>query len=327
MLEDKLWMRVGTNLPDHPRLMTFARRLGVDKRVAIGSLVMLWSWAQRYAPDGDLGTHEHDTVADVMGYAGDSEALWSALVTAGWVDADGRLHKWDDWGGRMFAERATTSAKVARHRERASSETSSDVVPVAQPSGNRPVTVTSPLPSYRERDRDKESLSHSRAGQVLDRIKARHPDRVPLLTKVETTKLCDSSLSDADLDAVADMWCEILDGTYGDDYQHDNLSINVVIAGLRAYQGRGEVRPAKAARQSGPVAPKLSDEQRRNLKAIAREGHTVAAQCVAAMNAAGSMPADLHGIALQVLGIADPPRAVIDGHARIVSLDSRRIAQ
>lgn len=326
MTADQRWMRVGTNLPDHPRLMSFARRLGVDKRVAIGSLILLWSWSQEYAPDGNLSAYDHETLADVCAYAGDSELLWTALVTTGWVDADGQLHKWSDWGGRIFAERNATSAKVARHRERTAAETSSGVVTVEQPVRNRYTPVTSPLPSNRERDREEDSLSLSRAERVLHRIRDRHPDRVPLPTRTEREKL--AGLADADLDAVADMWSEILDGSYGDDYQHANLSLNVVLAGLRAYQQVGTPRPARTVKPAGPVAHRLTDEQRRNLKALALEGHSVAAQVVANLSAVGALPEELYAVAVQVLGVAEPPRAVvIDGHSRIVSLDSRRLAQ
>ncbi|MFP4501187.1 MAG: hypothetical protein ACLFTT_09330 [Candidatus Hydrogenedentota bacterium] len=83
--------------PQHPKCVRLAKALGVRRYVAVGVLQTLWDWAGRFCPDGDVGRHGLDVLADGIDYEGDGETLVSALEESGWIDRDGNrvlLHDW-----------------------------------------------------------------------------------------------------------------------------------------------------------------------------------------------------------------------------------------
>ena len=48
------WVPVYGSLRDHPKLIDLCDRLSIEPAEGIGALVLLWTWAMDYAPDGDL---------------------------------------------------------------------------------------------------------------------------------------------------------------------------------------------------------------------------------------------------------------------------------
>jgi len=86
--------------PDHPKMLALQERLGCSKIVAVGILELLWHWAMRFAPQGNVGKWSDDAIARGIGWEGDGSALVSALVSAGWIDTDPEhrllIHDWHE---------------------------------------------------------------------------------------------------------------------------------------------------------------------------------------------------------------------------------------
>ena len=86
---------------------------------AIGHMCLLWLWALDNAPDGDLSALPAKQLAEICQYAGHRTGdLAAALRTSGFVDADGRLHDWGDYTGRLIDQRAASRERQRRRRAR-----------------------------------------------------------------------------------------------------------------------------------------------------------------------------------------------------------------
>jgi hypothetical protein len=117
-----------------------------------------------YAQDGDLTKFDAYDIADAAGWEGDAQAFLDALIAcgigegAGFVERDEYgttwLHDWQDYGGKLFAERKKNAEKQSRYRE-SKATPPSETIP--QESRNRNVTVTSPV-TLKER-RGEKSIS------------------------------------------------------------------------------------------------------------------------------------------------------------------------
>ena len=71
----------------HPKTKRLARRLKVPRPHALGILAMLWDWTGEYAPQGDVGRHDDEDIAEAVDWPDDqAEALVTALVDCGWLD-------------------------------------------------------------------------------------------------------------------------------------------------------------------------------------------------------------------------------------------------
>jgi DnaD/phage-associated family protein len=141
-----LYVQVDTTLFDHPKTRKLARLLGVGRVTAVGHLVALWSWAARYAIDGDLSNYRGDpeVIAEGAAWDGNAELFVNALILAGvgtgagFVDdVDGRLllHDWDDYYGKLLDRRR---ADAARKRAQRSQTSSDDAKPVRDTSAGHP---------------------------------------------------------------------------------------------------------------------------------------------------------------------------------------------
>ena len=134
---DGLWVPVCTSIREHPKLIRLANMLRVHKVQALGHLVALWTWAQMFATDGDLSNYTADEIAAGAWWDGEPEVFVNALKTAGFLDADGKLHDWVEYGGKLHEQREKTRERVARYRARKE--------PDNHDGCNGCVTVTSPL--------------------------------------------------------------------------------------------------------------------------------------------------------------------------------------
>ncbi|MCG9896331.1 MAG: hypothetical protein MH204_12735, partial [Fimbriimonadaceae bacterium] len=72
-------------VPEHPKTLRLARLLGVEPWAAVGLLEVFWHWCSRYAITGVIN-HSPEDLADSIRYSGNAQAMFSALVSAGWVD-------------------------------------------------------------------------------------------------------------------------------------------------------------------------------------------------------------------------------------------------
>ncbi len=92
-------MKRGT--PDHPKMSALARALGVPRPYAVGIMEMLWQWAAKYAPQGDLGRWPDVEIAAVVDWKKAKAAdLVKGLVESGWIDRSEAhrltIHDWPD---------------------------------------------------------------------------------------------------------------------------------------------------------------------------------------------------------------------------------------
>jgi hypothetical protein len=92
----------------HPKLRHLARLLDVPPYAALGLLEALLHWAHSYAPEGDVGRHADQDIADGVGWDGDASTLVGALVTARWLDRCGThrlvIHDLADHADRVWQQ-------------------------------------------------------------------------------------------------------------------------------------------------------------------------------------------------------------------------------
>ena len=97
------WIQVYTNVGCHPKTARLAELLEIKcgtvqpAVVAVGILVSIWSWAAQNAVDGDLGGVSPSVIADACRWKKSPQKLRDALVEAGYLDGDGKLHDWDEY--------------------------------------------------------------------------------------------------------------------------------------------------------------------------------------------------------------------------------------
>ena len=204
------WVPVDTALRNHPKLARFARRLDVNRAQAIGHLVLLWTWALDYAPDGQLGTYESEELADAAMYDGDPGAFLSAITSSGFADAGTdrlTLHDWEQYGGKLGMYRRANRERQARHRERQLA--------------NDDVTVTSQQSNGREEsrvDKSRDSADQNTETTATEKMAPRkRRDPIPTPSSVEVfrtstgrypPKPCYSEIAEAvtDSDGQLKLW-------------------------------------------------------------------------------------------------------------------------
>lgn len=144
-------------LAQHPKTRKLARLLGCSIPTAIGHLHLLWHFALKYAPDGDLARFDNDEVADGCLWEGEPSDLYDAFRGAGWVNPDATIHDWDEYGGKALRQKDLNAERQQRWRDR------QKTIPktVTKSSPNTPVTVTSPLYNALEEKRLEESKTYT----------------------------------------------------------------------------------------------------------------------------------------------------------------------
>jgi len=99
------WIELHQTLPRHPKLARLAARLKITRPQAAGHLTFLWLWAIDYVPDGNLSAMESAEVAAAAEWPKETDAFLQALKDSGWIDNDGTIHDWSDYGGKLSAVR------------------------------------------------------------------------------------------------------------------------------------------------------------------------------------------------------------------------------
>jgi hypothetical protein len=112
-----LWLESHAELRDHPKTAALRRRLGITRPAAIGHLHLLWWWAMTYAVDGDLSGYDADVIADAADWMDDPGVFLRALVAAGFLDDDLRIHDWDDYAGRLIERREANAERMRQARD------------------------------------------------------------------------------------------------------------------------------------------------------------------------------------------------------------------
>lgn len=104
-------MKRGTG--DHPKMEALALALNKEIYAAVGILNVMWDWAARFTPSGDIGKYSDAVIARKIGWTGDPAELVNALVASRWLDRSDIcrlfIHDWPD-----HCE-DTVHATLARH--------------------------------------------------------------------------------------------------------------------------------------------------------------------------------------------------------------------
>ena len=74
----------------------------------------IWCYAADNQPDGDFSDFSATELALLIGYSGEAEHMLQALLQAGFLDQDLRIHNWKVHNGyhAVFRSRARTAAKA-----------------------------------------------------------------------------------------------------------------------------------------------------------------------------------------------------------------------
>lgn len=122
------WLKSHQSLSEHPKKDHLAELLfngttpnDVADYASIGVLMRLWWWALDYAHDGELGKFTDRQVAKGCGWRGDPKHLLQALTAAGFLDADRRIHDWDEYVGSLLAQRERDKERVRNWRKKGAS--------------------------------------------------------------------------------------------------------------------------------------------------------------------------------------------------------------
>lgn len=110
------WIESHQELREHPKTKRLCRLLAINRREAVGLLHFLWWWAYDYASDGDLSGFEDDDIADGVDWEGDAGELVRALICAGFIDDDRRLHDWEDFALRWIERRRANAERMRARR-------------------------------------------------------------------------------------------------------------------------------------------------------------------------------------------------------------------
>ena len=132
------WIEIRSRLKRDPKLKRFYRKLDIIQPTALGMLVDLWLYCFEQQNDGVL-THidRRDIAAEMFWPEDRADDLWAALTEVGpvtprypsgepgFVDPDGRVHKWGEfrlhWSSlnmKQDAKRDKTRNRVKKYRER-----------------------------------------------------------------------------------------------------------------------------------------------------------------------------------------------------------------
>ena len=122
------WIQVYSNLPQHPKTTKLADELGLASAalnpnvLAVGLVVSLWTWAIQNAYNGDLSGCSQRAIAEACLWKKKPETLVKALQKAGFLDADMKLHDWEEYACLLVEQeenrRAKTRDRVKRYREK-----------------------------------------------------------------------------------------------------------------------------------------------------------------------------------------------------------------
>jgi hypothetical protein len=200
------WMPVDQFLPTHRKTIDLAKRMSWSSRYTAGVLLEVWGWAIDHCPDGyidagavpgdsqtvsrgtdepgrDVGTSSRDHRASLAKAVRMSReelaSLLLALRSAGWIDlagpTRGRLHEWDEWGGKIVARREYERNKKREKRQKqAATHSMSTGTDPASPEGQREVQrLLKRLDARADVPRDNGSLSLTKTRQ--DEIRQEPP--------------------------------------------------------------------------------------------------------------------------------------------------------
>lgn len=101
------WRKLEDTFYDSPKLKRLARHLDIGRAQAAGHIALLWSWALRHAPDGDISKYDDMDIEDAVEWNGHRGDFLQACAVSLFVDRlpNGKfvIHNWIERGG-TYAE-------------------------------------------------------------------------------------------------------------------------------------------------------------------------------------------------------------------------------
>ena len=135
------WLESHQSLGRHAKTKAGARLLGISRVQLVGHLHYLWWWALDFAEDGDLSHTTVDDLAEEAMWEGDAQQFVDALVEVGFLTRERHINDWDDYTGRLRAQRESNRERQRRHREKVKEQAEN----VTSQDTEHDVTVTSQL--------------------------------------------------------------------------------------------------------------------------------------------------------------------------------------
>lgn len=99
-----VWIESHQRLRHEPKVYALAERLGVGVPHAIGILHLLWWLVIDIAEDGDTRGIPLALLRREL-HSDDPKATMDALRETGFIDADGKVHNWMSYAGRLINDR------------------------------------------------------------------------------------------------------------------------------------------------------------------------------------------------------------------------------
>jgi hypothetical protein len=109
------WIELHGQLFFHPKTVIAASELTRgDAEKLVGHLARLWTWAIDHAENGDLAHLSDRAIAEAAGWRRTPKRFVAALTVAGFLDADRRIHDWDDYAGKLLDRRRADRERTRR---------------------------------------------------------------------------------------------------------------------------------------------------------------------------------------------------------------------
>ncbi len=112
------WIELHQNLPAHRKVKKLKRLLKIKTPQAIGHLAMLWLWAVDNTPDGDLSMLDPEDIAEACEWTKGANDFVDALMEAGFIDPDDKLHDWNDYVGMLIDRRENQREQNRKRQQR-----------------------------------------------------------------------------------------------------------------------------------------------------------------------------------------------------------------
>ena len=126
------WIELHTELVEHRKIKHLMRETDAPRDACVGRLCMLWLWAIRNRPDGDLSDVDDLDFQRIWELGPKKTAAFRrALESAGLLDRDGDrlvIHDWDEYAGRLLEarKRDRERKREARRKDRKSASCPAD---------------------------------------------------------------------------------------------------------------------------------------------------------------------------------------------------------
>lgn len=178
------WFPLHQNLQRHPKLLKACAKLGIKRTQLIGHLCCLWWWAIDYAPSGDLSLLSVEEIAQAAEWELDDTTFAAALKDCGWLDDDGWIHDWEEYGGKAI-DKSKKDAKRKRNQRNRMSSAAAKQQSVTSEGCHADVRVTAQVDKNRieEREREKEDAL---AGDASQGGKGEESAAIPTAAEVVT---------------------------------------------------------------------------------------------------------------------------------------------